>query len=124
MISVTESAARQIHIAAADSGAEGMSLRVAAHYDDAAREIQYGIGFDEPREDDEHVEAHGVNLLVSPLSKEAVDDVTIDYVEVGPGDFRFVFIHPDDEPAPGGSDSVSGSCGGCSCGTGGCGPKS
>jgi iron-sulfur cluster assembly protein len=117
MISVTENAARQIQIAAADSGAEGMSLRVAAHYDDAAREIQYGIGFDEPRDDDEQVEAHGVSLLVSPLSKEAVDDLTIDYVEVGPGDFRFVFIHPDEAPAAGG-------CGSCSCGTGGCGPKS
>ena len=118
MISVTESAARQIQIAAEDSGAEGMSLRVAAHYDDAAREVQYGIGFDDPRDDDEQVEAHGVSLLVSPLSKDAVDDVTIDYVEVEPGDFRFVFIHPDDEPAP----SSGGGCG--SCGTGGCGPKS
>lgn len=119
MISVTASAAQQIHLAAADSGADGMSLRIAAHYDESAREMQYGIGFDDPREDDERIETHGVTLIVSPLSKEAVAHLTIDYVEIEPGDFRFIFIHPDDEAAP-----RSAACGGCSCGSGGCEPRS
>lgn len=117
MISVTASAARQIHLAAADSGADGMSLRIAAHYDEVAREMQYGIGFDEEREGDETVDAHGVTLLVSPLSRDAVAELTIDYVEVAPGDFRFVFIPPDDDAPAAGS-----ACGGCSCGSGGCAP--
>lgn len=120
MINVTNSAAQQIMMAAADSGAQGMSLRVAAHYDEAANEIQYGIGFDEAKEDDECVETHGVSLLVSPLSMEAVANLTIDYVEIEPGDFRFIFMHPDDEEPP----PPKNACGGCSCGSGGCGPRS
>lgn len=120
MISVTSSAAQQIRIAAADSGADGMSLRVAAHYDEAAHELQYGIGFDEAREDDECIETQGVSLLVSPLSKDAVANLTIDYVEIAPGDFRFIFLHPDDQPV---APAAASSCGGCSCGSGGCGPR-
>lgn len=118
MISVTTSAAQQIHLAAADSGAEGMSLRVAAHLDASSNEVQYGIGFDEPREDDIRIDTLGVTLLVSPLSKSAVDNLTIDYVEIEPGDFRFIFIHPDDQPK-----DASPGCGGCSCGSGGCAPR-
>jgi iron-sulfur cluster assembly protein len=125
MISVTANAAQQIQRAAADSGAEGMSLRVAAHYDDAAHEMQYGIGFDELREGDEQVDAHGVTLLVSPLSKDAVANLTIDFVEVGPGDQRFVFIHPDEAAdADGPAGNQRGGCGSCGCGSGGCGPRS
>ena len=119
MISVTNSAARQITIAAEDSGADGMSLRIAAHFDEAANEIQFGIGFDDPRDDDEIIETQGISVLVSPLSKEAVANLTIDYVEIEPGNFRFIFIHPDNNnatPRPSG-------CGGCSCGSGGCGPQ-
>lgn len=120
MISVTSSAAQQIRIAAEDSGADGMSLRIAAHYDEAANEIQYGIGFDDARDDDECIETQGVSILVSPLSKEAVANLTIDYVEIEPGDFRFIFLHPEDEM----SQAPASSCGGCSCGSGGCGPRS
>lgn len=120
MISVTSSAAQQIRIAAEDSGADGMSLRIAAHYDEAANEIQYGIGFDDARDDDECIETQGVSILVSPLSREAVANLTIDYVEIEPGDFRFIFLHPDDEMSP----APASSCGGCSCGSGGCGPRS
>ena len=119
MINVTASAAQQIMIAAADSGAGGMSLRVAAHYDESAHEIQYGIGFDEAKDDDECVETHGVSLLVSPLSKSAVDNLTIDYVEIEPGDFRFIFIHPEDDC----STPSSNGCGGCSRNSG-CGSRS
>ena len=116
MVSVTPSAAQQIRLAAADSGADGMSLRIAAHYDAAARELQYGIGFDEAREGDQSIETAGVTLLVSPLSRDAVANLTIDYVEVEPGDFRFVFLHPDElqPPRPAG-------CGGCSRNSGSCG---
>lgn len=117
MVSVTPNAARQIQIAANDSGAAGMSLRVAAHFDEHANEIQYGIGFDEPHEEDQQIEAYGVTLLVSPLSRAAVDNITIDYVEIEPGDFRFIFIHPDDQPA------APSACGGCGCGSGGCSPR-
>lgn len=108
MIQVTPSAVRQIHLAAEDSGADGMSLRVAAHFDERANEIQYGIGFDEARENDETIELYGITFLVSPLSRDAVVNLTIDYVEIEPGDFRFIFIHPDD-----GESCAPSSCAGC-----------
>jgi iron-sulfur cluster assembly protein len=114
MISVTASAAQQIEIAAAESGAEGMPLRIAAHYDEMADEVQYGIGFDELREDDSQFESSGITVLVSPLSQDAVADLVIDYVELTPGDFRFIFYRADEIP-----ESKPG-CGGCSCGNGGC----
>lgn len=118
MISVTPSAAEQIRIAASDSGADGMPLRIAAHYDEMSEELQYGIGFDEIHDDDEQYESEGVTVLVSPLSSDAVADLIIDYVELSPGDFRFIFYHPDDLPP-----ATGGGCGGgCSCGksSGGC----
>lgn len=117
MISVTPSAAQQIRIAATESGADGMSLRIAAHYDEAAHELQYGIGFDEAREGDQSIETEGLTLLVSPLSRDAVANLMIDYVEVEPGDFRFIFLHPEelaDRPRSAG-------CGGCSRSSGSCG---
>lgn len=116
MIDVTPAAVKQIHCAAADSGAEGMSLRIAAHFDEASGEMQFGIGFDEERNDDELVHALGLTILISPLSRDAVSDLTIDYVEIEPGDFRFVFMHPDDVIAAG----QPAACGGCNCGSGGC----
>lgn len=119
MITVTPSAARQIQLAAVDSGAGGMALRIAAHFDEQAQETQYGIGFDEARDNDEQLEIQGINLLVSPLSKNAVAHLTLDYVEIEPGDFRFVFMHPESNELP----PQKNSCGGCSCGSGGCGPK-
>lgn len=115
MISVTASAAEQIRIAAAESGAAGMSLRVAAHYDEAADELQYGIGFDDPHGDDLSFESSGISVLVSPLSSEAVQDLIIDFVELSPGDFRFIFYRAGDLVEP----PTGGSCGGCSCGSGG-----
>jgi iron-sulfur cluster assembly protein len=118
MVSVTASAAQQIRIAAADSGAEGMSLRVAAHYDEAADELQYGIGFDEAHTDDLSFESSGISVLVSPLSEEAVQDLVIDFVELSPGDFRFIFYRAGDVVDP---PQGSSSCGGCSCGSAGAG---
>lgn len=117
MISVTTSAAQQIEIAAAESGAEGMPLRIAAHYDEMADEIQYGIGFDDVHEDDAQYESSGITVLVSPLSRDAVADLIIDYVELSPGDYRFIFYRAEDIPPA----AAAGGCGGSGCGSGGCG---
>jgi len=122
MINVTPAAVKQIHLAASDSAADGMSLRVAAHIDEISGQMQYGIGFDEPRDDDDLIDTLGITLLISPLSRDALSELTIDYVEIEPGDFRFVFIAPREEPA---ACAPSGAgCGSGRCGSGGCGSKS
>jgi iron-sulfur cluster assembly protein len=112
MISVTPSAAQQIRIAATQSDADEMGLRIAARRD-ADGSISYVMGFDEARNDDLVVPAEGIALVVSPAHRELLDGMTIDFVEFEIGDFRFIFINPNDV-----SEALAAPKG---CATGGCG---
>ena len=99
-ITVTAGAAEQIRTAAAQGEAEDMALRIAARRSDDGS-VEFGMGFDRLRDKDLEVLSEGVTLLVAPPSVELVDGVTLDFVEVEPGEFRFVFIAPQaPEPAP------------------------
>jgi iron-sulfur cluster assembly protein len=90
MIEITTNAAERIRAALREEG-EGLSLRVAARRDPAGQ-VEYGMGFDERREQDEEVVTDaGITLLVSPPSLEVLSDAVIDFVEIEPGDHRFVF---------------------------------
>jgi iron-sulfur cluster assembly protein len=95
MITVTPSAAQQIRVAATRSDADELGLRVAARRD-AAGAIHYAMGFDEARGDDRVVTSEGIALVVSPSEADLLEGMTIDYVEFEPGDFRFIFINPND----------------------------
>jgi len=112
MITVTASAAQQIRIAATGSDADEMGLRIAARRE-ADGSINYVMGFDEARNDDLVVPSEGVALVVSQAHRELLDGMTLDYVEYEAGDFRFIFINPNDV-----TDTSSAPK---SCGTGGCG---
>ncbi|MFN4148963.1 MAG: hypothetical protein ACK4E4_05355, partial [Rhodocyclaceae bacterium] len=71
MITLTPTAAQQILAAAASHRNEEDAipcLRVAAKIEDG--EVVYGMGFDERREQDTVVEAYGVTVLISPLSRD------------------------------------------------------
>ena len=89
---ITPKAAEQIRRVAA--AAEGPAiLRVAARrMPDGA--IDYGMGFDEWRSGDLRVVSEGVFVVVAPSSRDLLEDVTLDYVEMAPGDFRFIFSAP------------------------------
>lgn len=91
MITVTPAAARQILLAAEEAGMEEPLLRVAAQYDDATEDIEIGMGFDDRREQDEEIACEGVILLVSPTSRPQLEGTVLDYVEVEPAEFHFVF---------------------------------
>lgn len=116
MISLTETAAQQIAEAAKQSGADNMALRIAARVNDAGM-LEFGMGFDEERNNDKAIQSHGVTLLVNEASAGYLAGVTIDFTEVAPGESRFVFMMPNQ----GGDSCGSGGCGGGSCGSGGCG---
>jgi iron-sulfur cluster assembly protein len=124
MITVTPDAARQIRIAATQADADELGLRIAARRD-ADGALHYAMGFDEARGDDVVVPSEGVALVVSPAHRELLDGMTLDYVELEPGDFRFIFINPNDAgaaaPSTAGSGSApaAGSCGGGGCGCAG-----
>jgi iron-sulfur cluster assembly protein len=129
MITLTVAAATQIRQAAKDADATELALRVAAHVDERTGEIEYGMGFDSERDNDEECIATGVRLLISPHSKAGLEGVTIDYVEMSPGEFNFIFIPANAPSGPGaaagggcggGSGSGGGGCSSRGCGGGGC----
>jgi iron-sulfur cluster assembly protein len=94
-ITVTPAAARQIRVAAAASDSERLALRIAARRD-ANGSIDYRMGFDNARKGDRALESEGVDLVVDGEHGELLDGMTLDYVEYEPGDFRFIFINPND----------------------------
>ncbi len=112
MISITQAAAEQIRNAAIQSEAENMGLRIAAKVNQAGM-LEFGMGFDNERTDDTQVESWGVTLLISKHSVDLLNDVTIDFAEVSPGQPSFIFMKPN-MGDPGG-------CGTGGCGSGGCG---
>ncbi len=117
MISLTKEAAEQVRVAAEKSGAANMALRIAARINDAGM-MEFGMGFDDERSNDAAVDSWGVTLLINAQSAPMLDDVTIDFTEVSPGESRFVFMKAS---ASGGCGTGGENAGGGGCGTGGCG---
>ena len=111
MFTLTTAAATQIRKAAADSGAAQMALRVAARRA-ADGAIAYGMGFDEPREGDMPLEVAGIRLLIAPPSQPLLQGTQLDFVELEPGSFSFIFIA--DEPT---ADAPTHGCGSGGCGS-------
>jgi iron-sulfur cluster assembly protein len=102
MISVTPQAAEQIAKSAQQAGSSAVCLRLAARLDDSGV-IAYGMGFDDAADGDTKVVTNGITLLVAPGSIELLTGATLDYVELNPGEQRFIFINPNDpsHKAPG-----------------------
>jgi iron-sulfur cluster assembly protein len=119
---VTPTAAQEILSAAARSSAAGQALRVAARQL-ADGSLDYGMGFDEPREDDHTSTVAGLTVLVGAHSQPLLAGTVLDFVELAPGRFDFIFVPP--------AEPVVAGLGGCStgatpqaakgCGTGACG---
>jgi iron-sulfur cluster assembly protein len=96
MITVTPAAAEQIRKSAGEQGQQGAPcLRLAARLDDGGA-IEYGMGFDAAGEGDVRSESAGVSILVSKGSVELLTGATLDFVEINPGEQRFIFINPND----------------------------
>ena len=105
MIKIPDTAAEQIRRANSNPDVYEMILRVAA-YQDEDGSVNYGMGFDIERADDEHIIVNGIQLLIAPQSTPYLQGVTLDFVEFTPGDMRFIFIPPySQEDAPGGDTS-------------------
>jgi iron-sulfur cluster assembly protein len=94
LITVTPAALAQLRAALAAADDPDLALRAAARRTDAG-EIEYGIGLDEPREQDEQIVIDEVvTVLVSVASRGLLEGTQIDYVEVAPGEMRFVLFRP------------------------------
>lgn len=101
MITITPEAAHQIRQAAEQGGMSEMPLRIAAKQSSDGS-IEYMLGFDEPADEDLDVVLEGVRVLISEFSSDLLRGTTLDFVEITPGEFQFIFIPPrkDAERAP------------------------
>jgi iron-sulfur cluster assembly protein len=95
MFRLTTAAAEQVLNAAKQGGTEGMSLRLAA-VQAADGSIDYRIGFDDPSEDDIRLNCEGIDVVMAPEHVPLLDQTTMDYVELEPGQFHFIFLNPKD----------------------------
>jgi iron-sulfur cluster assembly protein len=112
MIVLTSAAATQIRVALQASGAEDLALRIAARRLPDG-ELDYGMGFDEPREEDLALDLDGIAVVIGAPSQGLLEGTVLDYVEYTPGEFRFIFIPPSEQgPAPRGGCG-GGGCSGC-----------
>ncbi len=93
MLRITEAAAHQILDQQKQTNDEGLVLRIAAKTNQDGS-FEYGIGFDEPKEDDVKSTQYTVTTVMDPQSAELLDDATMDFVEIEPGQFHFVFSNP------------------------------
>ncbi len=95
MFTVTKAAASQIRNSAHSGNAEELALRIAAtRKPDGA--IEYQIGFDEVGLEDVLLNSRGVDVVFAKADKELLNGTVLDYVEIEPGEFRFIFMNPND----------------------------
>lgn len=95
MFKVTKAAASQIRESAQSGDAEELALRIAAtRKSDGA--IEYRMGFDDVGVDDVLLNSRGVDVVFDNSQKELLNGVVLDYVEFEPGEFRFIFLNPND----------------------------
>ncbi len=96
MISLTSAALEQIKASAAQGNLGSMPLRIAIKEQDDGS-FHYAMGFDEQRlPGDNYLNFDGVDLVVSATSKDLAEGMTIDYVELEPGQHQFIFLNPND----------------------------
>ncbi len=122
MFTLTSAAARQIQQAATDSGANDMALRIAAK-PESDGSVQYGMGFDDATDNDMKLVLEGVAVLIAAQHQDLLDDTVLDFVELEPGEFNFIFMDASvapERPAPAMS---AGGCGSGGCASGGCASK-
>lgn len=121
MFNLTPAAAQQIQQAANASGASDLALRIAAKVDPDGS-LQYGMGFDEPQDEDMRLDLGGIAVVIGGESQELLNDTVLDFVELTPGEFNFIFCEGS-ASACASEGTASGGCGNTGCGSGGCASK-
>jgi iron-sulfur cluster assembly protein len=95
MFKVTKAAASQIRSSATSGDAEELALRIAATLQpDGA--IEYQMGFDDVGVEDVLINSRGVDVVFAKPQKELLNGTVLDYVEIEPGAYRFIFMNPND----------------------------
>lgn len=96
MFTLTPAAAEQIRESARQGQMQGMPLRIAARRETDGS-LQYAMGFaDEHNDKDLTYESEGVTVVIAPTSIDLLKGATLDFVELEPGQYNFVFLNPND----------------------------
>ena len=102
MIEMTDTAVEQIKKAYAQaeeaspqSGKPRIVLRIAVKRAEDGS-FEYMMGFDEETDDDLVNRRKGVTIVGSPAYAEMLRGATLDFVELKPGNFQFIFLNPND----------------------------
>ena len=120
MFTLTTAAAIQIRRAATDSGAQDLALRIAARPEPDGS-VQYGMGFDDAGDNDMKLELEGIAVLIASHCQDLLDDTVLDFVELEPGEFNFIFMDASFAAgAPESPGSATAGCGSGACASGGC----
>ncbi len=96
MLKLTEAAVQQVQLSAQRSDSVGDPLRIAAKMKEDGS-IDYLMGFDAATDEDIRVQAGEVELVIAPEYRLLLEGATMDYVEIESGEFRFIFLNPNDE---------------------------
>ena len=95
MIKITDAAAEQINAAIAQHD-DGNILRIAARrMPDGG--IDHTMGFDARSRNDTLLTVNDIDVAISQDSKLLTQGLILDFVEIEPGDHRFIFDNPNDE---------------------------
>ena len=96
MMTITPSAAEQIKASASQQQVEDLPLRIAAKKADDGS-IEYAMGFaDQLSADDVKFNSEDIEVVLAPSSALLLKDATMDYVEIKPGEYNFIFTNPND----------------------------
>ncbi|MDH3871063.1 MAG: iron-sulfur cluster assembly accessory protein [Gammaproteobacteria bacterium] len=96
MITITPAAAEQIRTSARQGQMDDLAMRIAATKNPDGS-IHYGMGFDDNQMDgDIHIKSEGIDIVVSGSSMTLVQGMTLDFVELEPDSYTFIFMNPND----------------------------
>ena len=86
MITITPAAAERIRFSAAEGKMDGLSMRIAAKRNEDGS-IHYGMGFDD----------NELDVVVAESSQALLEGTTLDFVELEPDNWQFIFMNPNDK---------------------------
>jgi iron-sulfur cluster assembly accessory protein len=80
MITLTEDAVKQVATLQQEQHADGKPLRVYVEAGGCSG-MQYGMAFDDRKQDDEIVSQNGVEVVLDPMSANFLKGSVIDYID-------------------------------------------
>ena len=96
MITLTPAAIAQIRTSAEQGDMQGLAMRIAAKRNPDGS-LHYAMGFDDNLlEGDVHIDADGIEVIISEASQQLLQGMTVDYVEIEPDTYQFIFLNPND----------------------------